>query len=209
MHPLRSTLSPSRASSARKFNSLLRTVTSNGRAPSRAKSGQAQAVIHVLLGCSTTSSQPNTARRRRDPIRHPRYVHASFISRSSIYNNILGHSERRTLFHETSEQVGKKTKAALDVSLHVILCVGETLAEREAGKTTEVVNAQLQAVVDVLHGTAYWRCVFPDVFPTQLEPKFYIVVPSWLRTSQCGRSAPGGLPLRHRRKMLMPRSVGF
>ncbi|KAH0828734.1 Triosephosphate isomerase [Lanmaoa asiatica] len=69
---------------------------------------------------------------------------------------ILGHSERRTLFRETSEFVGSKTKAALDASLKVILCVGETLAEREAGKTTEVVNAQLQAVVDVLKDVAYW-----------------------------------------------------
>jgi len=69
---------------------------------------------------------------------------------------ILGHSERRTHFHETSELVGSKTKAALDASLKVILCVGETLAEREAGKTTEVVNAQLQAVVDILKDAAYW-----------------------------------------------------
>ncbi|KAF8444037.1 Triosephosphate isomerase [Boletus edulis BED1] len=69
---------------------------------------------------------------------------------------ILGHSERRTLFHETSEFVGNKTKAALDASLKVILCVGETLVEREARKTTEVVNAQLQAVVDILKDTAYW-----------------------------------------------------
>ncbi|KAF8552777.1 triose phosphate isomerase [Imleria badia] len=69
---------------------------------------------------------------------------------------ILGHSERRTLFHETSELVGNKTKAALDASLKVILCVGETLAEREAERTTEVVNAQLQAVVDVLREASYW-----------------------------------------------------
>ncbi|KAG8221473.1 Triosephosphate isomerase [Butyriboletus roseoflavus] len=72
---------------------------------------------------------------------------------------ILGHSERRTLFHETSELVAKKTKAALDASLRVILCVGETLAEREAGRTTEVVNEQLQAVVDVLKGTVYWNSI--------------------------------------------------
>jgi len=69
---------------------------------------------------------------------------------------ILGHSERRTLFHETSELVASKTKAALDASLKVILCVGETLAEREAGNTTEVVNSQLQTVVDVLKDAAYW-----------------------------------------------------
>ncbi|KAI5981653.1 Triosephosphate isomerase [Pisolithus marmoratus] len=63
---------------------------------------------------------------------------------------IIGHSERRTLFHETSELVAQKTKAALNGSLSVILCVGETLLEREAGQTTQVVESQLQAVVTVL-----------------------------------------------------------
>ncbi|KAG2131562.1 Triosephosphate isomerase [Suillus cothurnatus] len=63
---------------------------------------------------------------------------------------ILGHSERRTLFHETSEFVAQKTKAALNATLKVILCVGETLPERETGQTAAVVQKQLQAAVDVL-----------------------------------------------------------
>ncbi|KIJ58000.1 hypothetical protein HYDPIDRAFT_120110 [Hydnomerulius pinastri MD-312] len=63
---------------------------------------------------------------------------------------ILGHSERRTLFHEKSELVALKTKAALEGHLKVILCVGETLEEREAGKTAEVVKSQLRAVVSEL-----------------------------------------------------------
>jgi len=63
---------------------------------------------------------------------------------------ILGHSERRTLFHETSELVGEKTRAALDASLSVILCVGETLEERESGRTAQVVETQLKAVVNLL-----------------------------------------------------------
>lgn len=63
---------------------------------------------------------------------------------------ILGHSERRSIFNETSELVAKKTKAALNATLRVILCVGETLEEREAGQTAAVVQKQLQAVVDVL-----------------------------------------------------------
>ncbi|KAF8527582.1 Triosephosphate isomerase [Hysterangium stoloniferum] len=71
---------------------------------------------------------------------------------------ILGHSERRTLFHETSELVAEKTKAALTEKLSVILCVGETLGEREAGKTAEVVEAQLEAVVKVL-SEAQWSKV--------------------------------------------------
>jgi len=63
---------------------------------------------------------------------------------------ILGHSERRTLFHESSDFVAQKTRAALDAGLSVILCIGETLEEREAGKTVAVVGTQLTAVVEVL-----------------------------------------------------------
>jgi len=68
---------------------------------------------------------------------------------------ILGHSERRTLFGETSELVAQKTKAAIDAGLSVILCIGETLAEREANKCTEVIETQLRAVVKVI-GEADW-----------------------------------------------------
>jgi triosephosphate isomerase (TIM) len=60
-----------------------------------------------------------------------------------------GHSERRTLFHETSELVATKTRAALDAGLKVILCIGETLEQRESGQTSQVCEAQLKAVVDL------------------------------------------------------------
>jgi triosephosphate isomerase (TIM) len=63
---------------------------------------------------------------------------------------ILGHSERRTLYHETSELVAAKTRAALDAGLTVILCIGETLSEREAGRTLTVCRAQLAPIVAVL-----------------------------------------------------------
>lgn len=59
---------------------------------------------------------------------------------------LVGHSERRTLYKETDEEVAKKTKAALTAGLTVILCIGETLAERQAGKTDEVNARQLAAV---------------------------------------------------------------
>lgn len=61
---------------------------------------------------------------------------------------ILGHSERRTLFGDTDTLVADKTKAALAAGLSVILCVGETLEEREAGTTVAVVERQLKAVVE-------------------------------------------------------------
>lgn len=56
---------------------------------------------------------------------------------------ILGHSERRHLFHESSEWISRKVKRAFYDGLLTILCVGETWDEREAGKTKEVLESQL------------------------------------------------------------------
>ena len=58
---------------------------------------------------------------------------------------ILGHSERRAYFHETDAFINLKVLAALKNQLKPILCVGETLAEREAGATLKVVQTQLEA----------------------------------------------------------------
>jgi triosephosphate isomerase len=57
---------------------------------------------------------------------------------------ILGHSERRTLFNETSELIDKKMKAAVSLGLVPILCIGETLEQREGGKTFKVIEDQLE-----------------------------------------------------------------
>lgn len=56
---------------------------------------------------------------------------------------ILGHSERRQLFQETDAEVNRKLVAALEAGLTPILCVGETLAQREAGQTVAVVRGQM------------------------------------------------------------------
>ncbi|ANZ76720.1 BA75_03555T0 [Komagataella pastoris] len=63
---------------------------------------------------------------------------------------ILGHSERRTINKEDDAFIASKTKFALDQGLKVILCIGETLEEKQANITLDVVKRQLQAVVDVV-----------------------------------------------------------
>ncbi|MCS6898754.1 MAG: triose-phosphate isomerase [Myxococcales bacterium] len=63
---------------------------------------------------------------------------------------IVGHSERRHQYGEGDDLVAAKTKAALDVGLRPIICVGETLAERTGGQTLAVVQHQLEAVMPML-----------------------------------------------------------
>lgn len=60
---------------------------------------------------------------------------------------IIGHSERRAYFHETDADCAKKVEAAMQHNLIPILCVGESLEQREAGKTREVVVGQLQGAL--------------------------------------------------------------
>jgi triosephosphate isomerase len=64
---------------------------------------------------------------------------------------IIGHSERRQYFSETVEMIDKKVKAALQVELKPILCIGERLEENEAGKTEEILTRQLTASSDRLY----------------------------------------------------------
>eukprot|EP01103_Thecamoeba_quadrilineata_P000834 TRINITY_DN10734_c0_g1_i1.p1 TRINITY_DN10734_c0_g1~~TRINITY_DN10734_c0_g1_i1.p1 ORF type:complete len:259 (+),score=68.27 TRINITY_DN10734_c0_g1_i1:29-805(+) len=59
---------------------------------------------------------------------------------------ILGHSERRGIFLESDDLIGKKVAAAHKAGLHVIACVGEQLSERESGKTLEIVSGQLKSI---------------------------------------------------------------
>jgi triosephosphate isomerase (TIM) len=66
---------------------------------------------------------------------------------------IIGHSERRQYFAETDAFVAEKTKAAFAAGLLPIVCVGETLEQREAGQTLAVVKAQVLAFAGILGGT--------------------------------------------------------
>lgn len=63
---------------------------------------------------------------------------------------IIGHSERRQYYNETDETVNKKIKTAFECELKPIVCVGETLEEREAGKTEEIITTQTRLALDGL-----------------------------------------------------------
>ena len=75
-------------------------------------------------------------------------VSAEMLKNLEVPWVILGHSERRALLGETNEFVGDKVAYALSQGLKVIACVGETLEQREAGSTVEVVAAQTKAIAE-------------------------------------------------------------
>lgn len=77
---------------------------------------------------------------------------------------ILGHSERRQLFGETDEQINLKVQAALEAGLRPILCVGERLEEREAGRAEEVVTRQLQGGLEGVAPASYLAVAYEPVW---------------------------------------------
>ena len=77
-------------------------------------------------------------------------VSADMIMDFGVHHVIVGHSERRSLYGETSAVVAEKTKAAIDAGLIPLLCIGESLEERESGNTETVVAEQLNAVISLL-----------------------------------------------------------
>ena len=68
---------------------------------------------------------------------------------------LVGHSERRQYHHESSEHVARKFLAAVNAGLRPILCVGESLQQREAGLTEDVIASQLRPVLDLVSAAAF------------------------------------------------------
>ena len=77
-------------------------------------------------------------------------VSAEMLKAVGVEYVIIGHSERRQYFNETDETVNKKIKAAFANELKPIVCVGETLEEREAGKTAEIITKQTELALEGL-----------------------------------------------------------
>lgn len=74
-------------------------------------------------------------------------VSIAMLQEANIGHVLLGHSERRSIYHESDDLIFEKTKKAIEQGLHVTFCVGETLAEREAGQTHQVVASQLKHIL--------------------------------------------------------------
>src|SRR5437667_1887089 len=75
-------------------------------------------------------------------------VSPAMLAKLNVHYVVAGHSERRELFGETDEWVNKKVKAIIAHEMTPIMCVGETLAEREAGATEAKVEGQVRAGLD-------------------------------------------------------------
>lgn len=86
-------------------------------------------------------------------------VSAAMLLDFSCQYVIVGHSERRAYHHESNELVAHKAVQALKFGISPIVCVGETLEQRESGQTAQVVLAQLQSLLDLLDDAALERVV--------------------------------------------------
>jgi len=75
-------------------------------------------------------------------------VSCSMLADFKCEYTLVGHSERREIFHETNEEVADKFAALLEANIQPVLCVGETLAQRESGDTMSVITQQINAVLD-------------------------------------------------------------
>ncbi|MET0895214.1 MAG: triose-phosphate isomerase [Acidimicrobiia bacterium] len=86
-------------------------------------------------------------------------VSALFLAKLDVEYVIVGHSERRQLFGETNEIVNKKTKAVIANEMTPIVCVGETLEQREAGETAAVVSEQAREAFAGISAAVAATCV--------------------------------------------------
>ncbi len=96
----------------------------------------------VRVGAQNVHWEPNGA--------YTGELSVPLVAEAGATHVLVGHSERRHLFGETDEQSARKTVAVLAAGLVALVCVGETLSDRESGRTEETVRRQLEPVLDVV-----------------------------------------------------------
>ena len=101
------------------------------------------AVAEAIAGSSIILGAQNMAAEESGA--HTGEISVLMLKDARVQSVILGHSERRIIYGETDEFINRKVKLALDQGLEVILCVGETLEQREAGQVDTVVKKQVLA----------------------------------------------------------------
>lgn len=131
---------------------------------------------------------------------HPSGAHTGDISAPMLAEAgcgwvLTGHSERRGDHHESNEDVAAKAKAGLEAGLKVIICVGETLEERQAGKANDVVTAQIQGSLPAE--------LYHDGFAIAYEPVWAI------GTGQVASVADVEVMHDHIRQVLTARDAGY
>ncbi len=94
---------------------------------------------HIQLGAQTVSTEPKGA--------FTGQISASMLSDLGCQYVLVGHSERRTLLQESNETVALQFSAACQLGIKPILCVGESLSERQAGNTLKVIAEQLAPIL--------------------------------------------------------------
>ncbi|KAF3053938.1 triosephosphate isomerase [Didymella keratinophila] len=124
-------------------------------------------------------------------------ISAEQLKDSGITWTILGHSERRTILQEDDAFIASKTKAALDGGISVILCCGESLEQREAGTTVDVVTKQLKAVADkvkdwtkiVIAYEPIWAIGTGKVATTEQAQEVHAAIREWLKKEVSSEAA--------------------
>lgn len=118
-------------------------------------------------------------------------ISAEQLKDSGIGWTLIGHSERRVILGEDNTFVASKTKTALDAGLRVILCIGETLEQRESNKTIEVVESQLKAVAEktknwsnvVIAYEPVWAIGTGKVASTEQAQEVHASIRKWLSSN--------------------------
>jgi triosephosphate isomerase (TIM) len=120
--------------------------------------------VSLTAACDATAGRPDISVGAQNVHWEPKGAFTGEISLPLVMEvgarlALVGHSERRHLFGETNEQVGRKVAAALKAGVIPLVCVGETLAEREAGRTENVIVRQVDAIVERVPAAAWPRVV--------------------------------------------------